>query len=157
MKETIKSKIKVMYSRKNKFGMEDLKVNLTSKSLPHYIVLLLYIASYYENLAKKLNNPLLQAKAYWSILKAFYNDKKISQIPPLLVDNKFLTDIKTKANIFGEYFAEQCTLLKNSSVLPINQTFLTQSRLISLDFNKEEILKIVRVLNVHKAHGHDDK
>ena len=59
MKETIKSKIKVMYSRKNKFGMEDLKVNLTSKSLPHYIVLLLYIASYYENLAKKLNNPLL--------------------------------------------------------------------------------------------------
>ena len=48
-----------MYSRKNKFGMEDLKVNLTSKSLPQYIVLLLYIASYYENLAKKLNNPLL--------------------------------------------------------------------------------------------------
>ena len=74
-----------------------------------------------------------------------------------MVDNKFLTDIKTKANIFGEYFAEQCTLLKNSSVLPINQTFLTQSRLISLDFNKEEILKIVRALNIHKAHGHDDK
>ena len=31
---------------------------------------------YYENLAKKLNNPLLQAKTYWSILKTFYNDKK---------------------------------------------------------------------------------
>ena len=29
---------------------------------------------YYENLAKKLTNPLLQAKTYWSILKTFYND-----------------------------------------------------------------------------------
>ena len=31
---------------------------------------------YYENLAEKLNNPLLQAKAYWSILKSFYSEKK---------------------------------------------------------------------------------
>ena len=35
---------------------------------------------YYENLAKKLNNPLLQAKTYWSILKTFYNNKKIPLI-----------------------------------------------------------------------------
>ena len=35
-------------------------------------------ALYYENLAKKLNNPLLQAKTYWSILKTFYNNKKNS-------------------------------------------------------------------------------
>ena len=82
----------------------------------------------------------MQAKTYWSILKTFYNDKKIPLISPLLVDNKFVTDIKTniktKANIFNEYFAEQCTLLKNKSVLPINQTFLTQSRLTALDFNQ---------------------
>ena len=39
---------------------------------------------YYENLAKKLKNSLLQRKAYWSILKTFYNGKKIPQIPPLL-------------------------------------------------------------------------
>ena len=30
-------------------------------------------ALYYQNLSKKLNNPLLQAKTYWSILKTFYN------------------------------------------------------------------------------------
>ena len=73
-----------------------------------------------------------------------------------MVDDKHVTNIKTKANIFNEYFAEQCTLLKNNSVLPINQTFLTQSRLTSLDFSEEEILKIIRALNIHKAHGHDD-
>ena len=34
--------------------------------------------------------------------------------------------------------------------------FLTQSRLGTLDFNENEILKIIRALNIHKALGHDD-
>ena len=97
----------------------------------------------------------MQAKAYWSILKTFYNDK-ILLIPPLLVDNNVITDIKTKTNIFNKFFAEQCTQLKNDSVLPINQMFLTQSRLGTIDFNENEMLKIIRALNIHKAHGHDD-
>ena len=111
---------------------------------------------YYKNLAKKLNNPLLQAKTYWSILKVFYNDKKIPIIPPLLIDNKFVTDVKSKANIFNKFFADQCTPLRNGSVLPKNQVFQTQSRLCTLHFDAEELLKIIRNLNVHKAHGHDD-
>ena len=113
-------------------------------------------ALYYENIGKKLNDPLLQAKTYWSILKTFYNGKKIPLIPPLLVDDKFVTDMKTKANIFNKFFAEQCTPLKNDSKLPSNQIFLTQSRLSSLDFNEDKILKIIRALNIHKARGHDD-
>ena len=79
-----------------------------------------------------------------------------SLIPPLLVDNKFVTDIQIKANIFNNFFAEQCTPLKNSSALPLNQMFLTQSRFNCIDFNGDEILKIVRALNIHKTHGHDD-
>ena len=46
--------------------------------------------SYYENLGKKLNNPTIQTKSYWSILKSFYNNKKITLIPPLLINDKFL-------------------------------------------------------------------
>ena len=98
----------------------------------------------------------MQAKTYWSILKKCYNDKKIPLIPPLLVNNEFITDIKTKANIFNTFCAEQCTPLKIDCVLPFNQMFLTQSRLGTLDFNENEILKIIRALNIHKAHGHDD-
>ena len=111
---------------------------------------------YYENLVKKLNNPLLQVKTYWSILKTFYNEKNIPLIPPLLVDNNFVTDIQTKANIFNTFFAEQCAPLNSSSVLPVNQMFLTQSRLNFINFNEDEILKVTRALNIHKAHGHDD-
>ena len=111
---------------------------------------------YYENLAKKLNNPLLQAKTYWSILKTFYNDKKIPLIPPLLIDDTFITDTQAKANIFNNFFAEQSTPLKNNSMLPTNQIFLTQARQGSLDFNEGEILKIIRNLNINKTHGHDE-
>ena len=46
-------------------------------------------------------------------------------------------------------------ILKNNSVLPTNQLFVTQVRL-SLNFNEGHIFKIIRVLNINKAHGHDD-
>ena len=77
-------------------------------------------------------------------------------ILPLLIDNMFVTNIQTKANIFNKFFTDQYTPLKNSSALPVNQMFLIQSRLYSVDFNKDEVLKILRALNVHKAHGHSD-
>ena len=33
---------------------------------------------------------------------------------------------------------------------------LTQSRLCTLHFNENKILKIIRALNIHKAHGYYD-
>ena len=111
---------------------------------------------YYENLGKKLNNPLLQVKTYWSILETFYNDKKIPLTPPLLIDKKFVTDIRIKSNIFNMFFTEQCTSLKNDSVLPSIQEFLTQEKLCSLDFSNDEILKLIRSLKVHETHGNDN-
>ena len=52
--------------------------------------------------------------------------------------------MNTKADIFNKFFAEQCTPLKNGSKLPSDQTYLTQPRLVSLNFNEDEILKIIR-------------
>ena len=82
--------------------------------------------------------------------------KKIPITPPLLIDDNFVTDIQTKANIFNKFFAEQCTPLKNSSALRANQMFLAQSRLNSINFNEDEIVKIIRALNIRKAQGHYD-
>ena len=56
---------------------------------------------------KPLNNPFIQTKAYWLILKTFYNKKKILLIPHLLVKDRFVIDIKKKANIFNSFFAEE--------------------------------------------------
>ena len=95
--------------------------------------------SYYENLEKKLNGLAIQTKSYWTILKSFYDNKKIPLIPPLLINDIFVTDIKTKSNIFNKFFAGQCTIvffqqLKNDNVLPTSQHVLTQSRLHSVGF-----------------------
>ena len=73
-----------------------------------------------------------------------------------MIDDKFAIDIKAKANIFNKFLTAQCTPLKNISMLPTNQLFVSQARLGSLDFNEDEILKITRALNINKAHGHDN-
>ena len=75
-------------------------------------------------------------------------------IPPLLVNNKFVTDFKAKANIFNDFFSKQCTPLANGSKLPENQVYLTNSRINSVPFSDDLVINIIRNLNVNKAHGH---
>ena len=59
---------------------------------------------YYYRLSKQLNDPSTSAKSYWTNLKTFHNKRKIPLIPPLLVNNSFVTDFKEKANLFNEFF-----------------------------------------------------
>ena len=73
-----------------------------------------------------------------------------------MIDDKFVTDIQAKANIFNKFFADQCTPLKNNSMLPTNQLFVTQARLGSLNFNEGELLNIKRALIINIAHDRDD-
>ena len=133
MSETIKSKIKTrnklykQYIENGRFESDFMMIETLITEINDLITSTKDL--HYSNLVKRLNNPLLQAKTYWSILKTFYNDKKIPIIPPLLIDNKFVTDIQMNANIFNKFFADQCTPLKNGSILPKSQIFLTQSRL----------------------------
>ena len=84
----------------------------------------------------KLNDPTTTAKTYWSILKSFYNDSKIPLIPPLLVNNKIVSDFTEKANLFNDFFATQCKPLSNNSVLPSAISF--------------------KNFNVNEVHGHDN-
>ena len=90
------------------------------------------------------------------ILKSFYKGNRVPLIPPLLVNNKIVSDFTEKANLFNDFFASQCTLISNSSILPSRNFFKTNKRLFALNIKKDDILKIIRKLNVNKAHGHDD-
>ena len=45
------------------------------------------------------------------------NKCKAPRIPPLLVDNKFIINCKEKANIFTQYFSDQCRPVNNNDVL----------------------------------------
>ena len=97
-------------------------------------------AKYHERLAIKLNNPKTAPKTYWSILKTFVNGSKIPLIPPLLVNNEFVTDFLEKANLFNDLFREQCTLT--------TALFLTNRPLkLYLDF-QTLILTLILLLNL---------
>ena len=66
-----------------------------------------------------------------------------------------MSDFTEKANLFNDFFVTQCTPLSNNSVLPSAISFKNQSRLSSIDFEKDDILKIIRNLNINKVHDHD--
>ena len=78
---------------------------------------------YFCHLAKRLNDPQTNAKTYWSILKTFFNGRKIPVISPLLIDGKLVADFKEKANRFNEFFSRQCTSLNNDNECPNHPIF----------------------------------
>ena len=98
---------------------------------------------YYERLANKLNDPNTSAKTYWSIIKTLFNGKKVPVIPPLLVNNKLVTNFKDKANIFNDFFSKQCQPIPNNSTLPSIQSFETSNRLSTVDIDSKKILKLI--------------
>ena len=80
----------------------------------------------------KLNDPKTSAKAYWSILKTLYNGKKIPLIPPILVNNKLISNFKEKANHFNAFFASQFTPVSNDSALPGTNNYVCNVSLSSI-------------------------
>ena len=122
MNDEIRNKIKerdLFYQQLKKY-----KLNLTYSDVMNELTLELSSIisqrkdNYYLQLAKKLNDPQTNAKTYWSILKTFFNGRKIPIIPPLLIDGKIVSDFKEKANKFNEFFSRQCTPLNNGSINP---------------------------------------
>ena len=97
---------------------------------------------YHRLLSDKLNDPHTSAKSYWSILKTLYNGKKIPLIPPILINNKLISNFKEKANHFNAFFASQCTPVSNNSTLPLVRTPVTNASLSSISLNDQDILKI---------------
>ena len=71
---------------------------------------------YHRQLAQKLSDPSVSSKSYWSILKRFYNRKKVPVVPPLLINNKLESEFEIRADYFNSLFASKCTPLSNKSI-----------------------------------------
>ena len=152
MNETLKNKIKLKKSLHKSSNFNEIQ----KLSTEIFDMILKRKEKYYHHLSFKFNNPNTSTKTYWSIAKCFCNYRKVPLTPPLLVNNKIVSDSTKKAYLFNDFFAAQCTLLTNSSVLPSTISFKTHSRLKSISFEKEDILQIISNLGVNKAQCHDD-
>ena len=63
-------------------------------------------------MCKNLEDSHTAPKAYWTMLNRLIYNKKIPAIPPLFVDDNFISDFCAKANIFNNYFPSICTPIK---------------------------------------------
>ena len=111
--------------------------------------------NYYSRITYKLTHIQKNTKVYWTLLKRFFNNKKIPLIPPLFHGNKYVTDFKKKAELFNSFFAKQCSLISNNSELPLNLHYATKKRSNALSFSNNDIEKMIQNLDPNKAHGHD--
>ena len=110
---------------------------------------------YFSKIARKLSDPNTSSKTYWSILKSSLKGKKVPCILPIFNDNKFITDFREKAEIFNSFFANQYSLLTNTSVFPINCESLRDKSLSNISFTDNDTEKMIKCLDPNKAHGHD--
>ena len=109
---------------------------------------------YLKNLGRKLVDRDQGPKTYWTVFNRLLNRKKVINIPPLLENGIFVTNVQTKASILNEFFVKQCSTITTGSTIP---TFLPQCDEILQDLiiDREKVLQLIRSLNSNKAHGWD--
>ena len=144
-----------MISIKNLFCRPVILANIynTGKNLQNQSIQSIHTAkqSYLNKISKNLCDPLTSTKCYWKKV----NKKKVPCIPPIFHNNKYVTDFKEKSEIFNSFFANQCSLIPNNSILPSELEFLTEHTLTSCDFSEYDIFQIINNQDSNKAHGHD--
>lgn len=76
--------------------------------------------------ASKLNELKTSAKTLVNT-KKFYNRKKMTIIPPLIVNNELVSVFKATSNLFNNYFVLQCTPSEKKTIVCLFHTAITQS------------------------------
>ena len=110
---------------------------------------------YYSRLGEKLCDPNVGIKTYWKTLRKIINKKQVMNIPLILSNGVFITNFHYKANLFNEFFVQQCSILQNGSVL-LHINYKTNVRKFSMSINEVKIISIIRKLSPNKAHGCDN-
>ena len=109
----------------------------------------------FAKIVKKLSDPNTSSKIYWSILKCFLMGEKVSCIPPIFYKKRFYTDFWEKTKLYNSFFAKQCSLVQNNSVLPSDFELFTYKFLPKFTFTDNDIGRIISCLDPNKAHGND--
>ena len=104
---------------------------------------------YYTDLGKRLCDPSVGIKTYWRTLRKIINKEQAMNIPPILLN------FQNKANLFNDFFVQQCSVLRNDSALP-NMEYNTVVRKSNVSITEDKTVKIIRKLNANKAHGCDN-
>ena len=111
--------------------------------------------NYILNMTSKLVHSHTAPKTCSVLLNRLHYNKKISAIPPLLVDGKFVSDCCEKGNFFNNFFVSVCTPIKSENTFPFS-SYRIYSRIRSFKISKKDILLILKSLDPSTAHGCDN-
>ena len=100
-------------------------------------------------------DPKANQISYWPILKSCPNNKKIPCIPPVLHQDKSVADFREKANIFNNFFTDQCSIVTSNSKLPATITKKACESLSTINFSTDDILKSIKIIDPKKVCGQD--
>ena len=90
-----------------------------------------------------------------AIVKTFINVKNTSDIPPLMVNNSFVSYFKENTNFFNHFLVQLFRIFANYSILPTKQMYLTYERLRDFDIACGKIQKLIHSFDPNKVLGHD--
>ena len=99
---------------------------------------------------KYVNNRMILVTS--NSTNSFLVNTNMPTIPPLFDSGKIVTDYPSKAEIFNNYFATQCTPLK-TKMRCLTWQLRTPLSLSSLTFSQANIIDIIRGIDPNKASG----
>ena len=109
----------------------------------------------YHNRTSKLINTQKNFKVYWSLLKTFLNNKKISIIPPLFHENRFITDFREKKKNFLIFpFPNNAPLFLIIALFLLMLTILLTNVYLQVHFQPEILEKSFKILIQTKPYPH---
>ena len=109
---------------------------------------------HYKKLGEKLSDPQTGSKHFWNAFIRITNKRKHTKIPPIVVNNTYVSNFQQKANIFNDHFANQCKILENSSTLP-EVTLNTNASIYHAKITINNIVGIISKMSPKKAGGYD--
>ena len=93
-------------------------------------------------------------KTYCSILNRLISKKNVTNIPPLLEYEKFVTNVEAIAKVFYKYFVANCKEVETFCTIP---TFIPQFQipLSNMNIDRYKVFILITSLDTNKAHGCD--
>ena len=110
--------------------------------------------AYYSSMADKLSSSDTPPKTWWKTVKHFLGKNKEPDLPPIKDGTPIHYSNDEKAEAFNNFFLNNAFLNCNNATLPRSVPLRTE-RITNIVATEQDVLDIIKSINVNKATGPD--
>ena len=100
--------------------------------------------NFYNGVNATMKNPNISAKKKFKIIAKLLKNNKSSSVPPLIENDKTITDPKQKSDILNEFFSSKATVPGNDDAPPALNKIPVLSDFNQINTSNIEVAKIIR-------------